>query len=296
MTVTIRPFTWDDLDARVALLRELGVTDAAADALRREYLQPDTHPERDSFCAVDGERHVGYLTLVVEAPIARGVLVGGVAPDRRRARIGTRLVEAAASHAGALGLGVLHVDVPEGASDVVALFRMLGYEHMRTHVHMAVDAPQRSDIVLPEGAVVRLLRRNEIAELTALQNAVFNGSWGYSPNTPEQLDYRIYTLIAERPDDVVVLEMEGRIAAYCWCRRRGEGEPGLVGMVGVLPQMQGRGLGKAVTGAGLDLLVDAGARPIEITVDAQNEPGVRLYRSLGFRETWRSVWYERLLR
>jgi mycothiol synthase len=63
-------------------------------------------------------------------------------------------------------------------------------------------------------------------------------------------------------------------------------------MVGIRPDLQGRGLGRVVTAAGLDHLVDVGATPIDITVDSANTPAVKLYESLGFTPEWRSFWYE----
>ena len=63
-------------------------------------------------------------------------------------------------------------------------------------------------------------------------------------------------------------------------------------MVGTAPAEQARGLGRAVTAAGVNDLIEAGATPIDITVDAENPPALRLYERLGFTVRWRSVWYE----
>ncbi|MDE2766082.1 MAG: GNAT family N-acetyltransferase, partial [Chloroflexota bacterium] len=159
------------------------------------------------------------------------------------------------------------------------------------HLHLRIerlDPPPRRDA---PGRVVRPLRREDVPELTEVQNVAFTGSWGYCPNTPEQLDYRIYELPLDHPDDIIVVEEGGRMLGYCWAQRRGRGEPGVVGMVGVRPEVQGRGVGWAATAAALELLTEADARPITITVDEANTPAVSLYRALGFETAWRSVWY-----
>jgi mycothiol synthase len=161
---------------------------------------------------------------------------------------------------------------------------------------MEIASPKTVEATVPEGLALRGLVRSDVPALTELQNAAFEGSWGYQPNVPEEIAYRIYEQPLDQPDDVIVLaNRDGTLAAYCWCEHGAPGEPGAVGMVGVSPSRQGQGLGRSVTAAGVDLLVAAGARPVEITVDEANEPGVRLYRRLGFEVVSRSVWYERAL-
>jgi ribosomal protein S18 acetylase RimI-like enzyme len=136
-----------------------------------------------------------------------------------------------------------------------------------------------------------LAAREDAPAITELQNAAFTGSWGYAPNTPDEIEYRIFDLPLPGPDPVLLLEQEGGILAYCWDHREGNG-PGFVGMVGVHPSQQGQGLGRIVTAAGVNYWVERGVLPVDITVDSENTPAVRLYESLGFELQWRSLWYE----
>lgn len=294
---TVRPFRWSDLDERAALARAIDgggePVERRRESLRRLYRQPGVLAERDWFTALLDGRQAGCATLHVEAPIGRGVLECGVLPGARRRGVGRALVDAAVAHAQGLGLAVLDFDAPEDDEAAARLFGGAGFAVVRRHLHLRIERleppPQRE----AQGRAVRPLRREDVPALTEVQNAAFTGSWGYCPNTPDQLDYRIYELPLDHPDDIVVVEEERRLAGYCWAQRRGRGEPGVVGMVGVLPEAQGRGVGWAATAAALAALAEAGAQPIEITVDEANTPAVNLYRSLGFETAWRSVWYRR---
>ncbi|KAA9395432.1 mycothiol synthase [Kocuria coralli] len=60
---------------------------------------------------------------------------------------------------------------------------------------------------------------------------------------------------------------------------------GEVHVVGVAPGYQGRGLGKALTVAGLHYLAEQGLGEVLLYVDGDNRPAMSLYRSIGF-EPW----------
>ena len=300
----MRTFDWADVEPMAALMLALdaGPEPAAADAvdrLERWLRQPNLRPERDCYLAFTGShggpKAAGYVLLAAEELISRGVLMGGVVPSHRRRGIGRALLRWAADHALTLGLHVLHVDVPEDAQPAQRLLGSEGFTHVRTHWHLGRESMNRIEVSLPPGTKLRPMTHADVPALTDLQNAAFTGSWGYSPNTPQEIEYRVFEMTPQQPDDVVLLERDGRLLAYCWGQHGAEGEPGVVGMVGVEPTLQGQGLGRVATAASMNLLMDAGARPLHITVDAENTPAVRLYQNLGFTLEWRSFWYERRL-
>jgi ribosomal-protein-alanine N-acetyltransferase len=56
----------------------------------------------------------------------------------------------------------------------------------------------------------------------------------------------------------------------------------------VAPSAQGRGIGRQLVQAGLELLRRQGARTVKLEVRPGNERAKRIYSSLGFREAGKS--------
>lgn len=234
----------------------------------------------------------GYACLIREPAIGRGVLEVQGSNQHRGGGAGDALLREASERARAAGLGVLQVDVPEPHEARRTAFAERGWTHVRTHLHLERKGAEPVNAPVPEGMTLRLAGPADAPAVTDVQNAAFSGSWGYAPNTPEEIAYRIFELPNLRPDPVVLLEEDGALIGYCWCHREFENAPGIVGMVGVLPGRQGQGLGRAVTGAGMDRLLELGSPSLAITVDSENPSAIRVYENLGFVLDWRSFWYE----
>jgi len=89
--------------------------------------------------------------------------------------------------------------------------------------------------------------------------------------------------------DFLLLKSNNRVIGYCWLkiepRAAGEPEqPGEFYVVGVDPDRQGSGLGRALVAAGLARLARRGIRTASLYVEADNDAAVRLYRSFGFTD------------
>jgi mycothiol synthase len=80
------------------------------------------------------------------------------------------------------------------------------------------------------------------------------------------------------------LTPDGGLAGFCWTKLHADLTPvvGEIYIIAVHPSLAGRGLGQALTTAGLDHLYLDGARQGMLYVDETNGPAVALYRRLGF--------------
>jgi len=83
-------------------------------------------------------------------------------------------------------------------------------------------------------------------------------------------------------------ERDGRLAAFCWTKRHpataDDPAMGEIYVIGVDPDFQGLGLGRALVIAGLDWLAGVGETVGMLYVDETNTPARRLYARLGFTE------------
>ena len=300
-TPTLRTFAWEDLDDLARLVRRLerGAHRSVADAAewtRRLYRRPGFDPQRDCLLAWDGPRLTGYLFMVAEEPIGRGVLGGGVHPGHRGRGIGRLLIDAMAAHARELRFDVLHAEITPGAKAAQRLLKAAGFTRVRTHWHLLRRATRPLGLKAPVGHRLRIMAPEDVEALTQLQNDAFTGTWGFCPNTAEQVLYELYELPGWQADEVVLLERDGLLAGYSWTHRDTPAWPGIIHMVGVHPRYRGLGLGRTVTAASIDHLIARGAPSVALTVDKENTAAVRLYRRLGFRVRRASHWYELRLR
>lgn len=86
------------------------------------------------------------------------------------------------------------------------------------------------------------------------------------------------------PAGFLLHEIEGRLAAFCWTKVHSDTTPALgeIYVIAVHPDFHGRGLGRALTEAGLDHLWRRGIGTGMLYVDAANTAAAGLYHSMGF--------------
>ncbi|OII61380.1 mycothiol synthase [Streptomyces sp. CC53] len=77
-------------------------------------------------------------------------------------------------------------------------------------------------------------------------------------------------------------ESDGALVGFHWTKVHAEEQLGEVYVVGIAPDAQGGGLGKALTAIGLRHLAAQGLPTAMLYVDADNTPALRVYEGLGF--------------
>ena len=88
------------------------------------------------------------------------------------------------------------------------------------------------------------------------------------------------------PEGFFLAIEDKRIVGFCWTKIHhdftNQDPVGEIYVLGVDPQAHGKGLGRALTLAGMHYLVGKGLKQSMLYVDADNEAGKALYASLGF--------------
>jgi mycothiol synthase len=91
------------------------------------------------------------------------------------------------------------------------------------------------------------------------------------------------------PDGLLLAERDGRPIGFHWTKRH-TGRLGEVYVVGIDPTVQGIGLGRIVTVAGLEHLRSKGIEDVLLYVESDNAPAITVYRDkLGFTHAERDT-------
>jgi|TARA_B110000263_G_scaffold223681_1_gene213573 mycothiol synthase len=303
----IRNFNWGDFDAVFATRAAVtGISDVNADEERSHFRArlelPGADPLDNVFIAEKSGEIVGGAIAAVEPAIDRVVGEFGVIPSAIGQGIGRLLLARLEQRASDAGVAVHQVNVHQTNTRLRSFIDSAGYRQIRIFNELKyrpAPAYLEGDYrPLPDGVSLRpfVTGVDEVA-LATVQNAAFEGSFGFAPNTPEQIAG--YVEMRGAPGDILMAEDScGSVIGYVWTsvteRNDDSNETaGMIEMTGVLPSQRGRGVGSAVIAAGLRHLRERGASVIELEVDGENLSARRIYKDLGFKKMGEQDWYEK---
>ena len=300
----VRNYRPTDFDRYVQLIIEAEKLEptgrcTSTQVLFENLCRPNYSPEQDLFLVEAAGHMVGYMEVVPELVIGRGILNCFMHPDHRRKGLATKLFACASLRARELGVEVAQVDIVQGNVIAESMLSKLGFRFVRRFFQLRLNiAEVRMQGIDQSAWQCRNLQRGDEDKLIQIQNRSFAGTWGYNPNTVEEIIY--YTNLTDcSPEDVILACDGNKISGYCWTRITCEtatGErKGRIFMLGVDPHYRGRGIGKGVLLTGLSYLRSKGLQVVELTVDSENQAACALYRSVGFQVLTISLWYEKAL-
>jgi len=263
--------------------------------------QSDPSSKDNLFIAERSGEIAGYADVKPELNIGRAVLRWLVHPRHRRGELTERLVNRAVDRTRELGITTLHANIFQDSVTAKRFLTRMGFTFVRRFLELRLDL---AEIVLPEinkiASRCRSLQPGEEGRLTQLQNRSFAGTWGFNPNTIEEITYRV-NLPNSSPDDIFLVFDSDKPVGYCWTRievwkkKAPDEGTGRIYMLGVDPDYRERGLGRQLLFVGLSYLRSKSLRVAVLTVDSENKAARVLYRSVGF-ELWKSsLWYEKRL-
>jgi mycothiol synthase len=305
-TYTIRNYQHSDFDNYVrfrmaAEKREPSGKLLSPPHIAEELAVPKYFPERDLFVAEMAGSIIGYVSVFLELEIGRALVEGLVHQQHRKKRVATTLCTHALQHAKNSGVKVAQINMPETNTAGKSLMSSLDFRFIRHFLELMLDIDNTHwPDVNPGEFNMRPLQPGEEDKLTGLQNRCFTGSWGFNPNTTEDIIYRL-NLSGCSPEDVSMAYQGDRPVGYCWTGKILIAGPdshenkGLIHMMGVDPEYRSQGLGKKVLLAGLTYLKCNHIGRVALTVDEENPAARGLYESVGFKESMILEWYEKKL-
>ncbi len=236
------------------------------------------------------EELVGYACVDLRGTLASAELA--VAPAARRAGIGRALLAAVRAVGDEAGLGPTMVWAHGDLVAARALAARADLTVRRELWQMARDleGPFAAP-VLPDGVTLRTYRPGaDDAAWLALNARAFD--WH-----PEQGRLQAGDLAARRAepwfraDDLVLAERDGHLVGFTWLKVEPGGEDGELYVLGVDPDAQGLGLGRALTAVTLERLAARGLRSVVLFTEGDNHAAVATYRRAGFDVVRRDVQY-----
>lgn len=97
------------------------------------------------------------------------------------------------------------------------------------------------------------------------------------------------------PAGLFIAERDGHVIGFHWTKiedQPGEGPCGEVYVVGIDPLAQGGGLGTALTARGLRHMYELGLPIVDLYVEGDNAPALKVYRTLGFKDWKKDTLYQ----
>ena len=255
---------------------------------------PGLDPERDCFISRESSADVGLAILWPEPPIRRAVLEMGISDANSPQAVEQALVDAAVARACDLPVSVIHVQTASEDDVKRRLLYDAGFLPVRRYALMRWRSDVLPRVELPEGFTLRSFRAGHDAQrLADIQNAAFGDSWGFSPNTVEQVEARVASK-STTLEGILLVTRSDDLAAYNWTVRPAGpgGKLGRIAMTGVHPEYRGMGLSRPTVLAGMEWLASQGVEVIELDMDSSNRSAARVYESLGFRKVSDTVWFE----
>lgn len=226
----------------------------------------------DVALAHDGERLVGYAGLYAfggdEPEIA-----GMVAPDARRRRCGTGLLEALLPLARDMGARALLV-VPSTTRAGQAFAESKGASRSHSeHFLVLGDTPTTGE---DPATTLRAAGPEDVAALQRIVAAAFQ-------EAPRPLD------LDRVGDTTYVIERDGRTVGHV--RLSVGGDVGGVYGFAIDPALQGKGIGRDVLARACRLLRADGRGHVTLEVETENASALHLYTSTGFvKEAGEDYW------
>ncbi|MGW0776586.1 mycothiol synthase [Streptomyces sp. NPDC054802] len=274
--------TTEQADAVLDVLAEAARSDGMQAVSEQGRLQLRGGPREGvrHFLLTVGDQLVGYAQLEdtdpVEAPAAELVVHPGHRGRGHGRALGTTVLDASGKR--------LRMWAHGGKSAARHMAQVLGLTLFRElrQLRRPLTPQGVAEPVYPPGVTVRtFVPGQDDAAWLAVNAAAFAHHPEQGSLTQRDLDDRKSEPWFD-PKGFFLAERDGEIIGFHWTKVHAEEQLGEVYVVGIRPDAQGGGLGKALTATGLRHLAAQGLPTAMLYVDADNLAALRVYEQMGF--------------
>lgn len=219
--------------------------------------------------------------------VAAGYAVGDapveivVDPDHRRTGIGRRLLDELM--ADGEDEYWAHGNLP--AAQALAASAGLTVARELLVLRLTFDGPPTAERV-PEGVTLRSYAPADADAVIAVNARAFAQHPEQGAMDRADFDRRTSAEWFD-PEGLFIAERDGKIIGFHWTKipstGSGQAREGEVYVVGIDPDAQGGGLGTALTARGLRHMFEKGVQVVDLYVEGDNAPALKVYSNLGFK-------------
>lgn len=184
----------------------------------------------------------------------------------------------------------------EGDRQTIQRLERLGFTRCQRYHQLfeqSLSGPPVPEFSLPPGYRVR-----PVAGIDDVQRRAAASHAAFKSNMPFDTYWPRYQRFMQSPlyptgQDLVIEDPDGRVAAFCICWLDPINCVGSFEPLGVHPDFQRRGFGKAILQSGLRLMQAAGMTTAIVGTGWDNTAAVNLYQAAGFNLCLRLLTYEK---
>jgi len=201
-----------------------------------------------------------------------------VHPDSRGHGLGTSLLETALDGQDQVLEAWSHADHPAARK----LAARHGFERVRELWVMRRSLTEPfPEYDVPDGLLLRSYRDSDADQLIRVNALAFADHPAQGEMAAANLAGRMAVPWFDT-EGLIVAERDGRLVGFHWTKQHSD-RLGEVYVVGIDPTVQGIGLGRIVTVAGLEYLRSKGLEDVLLYVESDNAPAITIYRDkVGF--------------
>ena len=177
--------------------------------------RPNYSPEEDLF-VLCSEDMIGYMDVKPELTIGRVILDCWISPEHRRRGLARKLLSYATDRAKLLGAKAVHINIRKDNVAAMRVLSELGFSLVRRFLELGLDIADVAELDMVRAIPgCRHLEPGEEDKLSQFQNRAFAGTWGYQPNTVEEMTFRVNSSTCSR-EDIAVIHEGDKAIGYCW--------------------------------------------------------------------------------